>query len=160
MPNEQFQQILQYIEQYKDDDYIFIESGTAASEAQIAEIETQLGITLSQDFREYLATFGTLSIPPDEFAGFIGADDRHDLDVVKLRNELAEHFEFPLDLIPLLNEDGDSYVCLTSNGELIRWFPFGGKPFHIDESLGEFLLRLCEELIEDEAGEPFDVEDD
>jgi hypothetical protein len=143
-----FDQIRDYIDEYDGDDYVSIESGSPASEARLKTISGDLGIELPSEYKRFLSTIGALDIGGIEFAG---ASDADYLDVVGMRNDLVNQHGFPNDLIPLLNEDGDSYVCVGSNGQLLRWFPNGNAPFLFDESLGAYLLRLCEELIEDEA---------
>ena len=146
--SDPFDQIRDYIDEYDGDDYVSIESGTPASEARLKAISGDLGLELPSEYHRFLSTFGTLDIGGNEFAG---ASDADYLDVVAMRNELVNQHGFPYDLIPLLNEDGDSYVCIGSDGYLVRWFPNDNAPFRFDESLGTYLLRLCEELIEDEA---------
>lgn len=144
-----FDQIRDYIDEYDGDDYVCIESGSPASQESLSAVAASLGLELPAEYKTFLATFGTLNIGGCEFAG---ASDADYLDVVQIRKELQTQHEFPSDLIPLLNEDGDSYVCIAPGGQLLRWFPTG-EPYPFDESLGAYLLRLCEELIEDEADE-------
>ncbi len=148
--SDPFHQIRDYVDKYDGDEYVSIESGSPASEAKLETISGELGTELPLEYKRFLSTFGTLDIGGIEFAG---ASDAGYLDVVGMRNDLVTQHGFPGDLIPLLNEDGDSYVCIGTNGQLLRWFPSGNAPFRFDESLGDYLLRLCEELIEDEAGD-------
>jgi len=145
---DQFDRIRGYIERYDGDDYVSIESGTPASDGQIAAIVDAMNVTLPQDYRDFLSEFGTLEIGGIEVAG---AAEGH-LEVVSMRDELMTQHSLPGDLIPVINEDGDSFVCIDLEGQLVRWQPGGGS-FGMDESLGDYLVRLCEELIEDEAGD-------
>jgi hypothetical protein len=149
---EQFDRILAYIDEYDGDDYVSIESGSPATEADVTRIADAFEIPLPASYREFLSTFGTLSIGGTEIAGSSAA--RY-LDVVQVRDDILAYHAFPNDLIPIENEDGDSYVCVEANGQVVRWDVLHPQaaPFQLNESLGEYLLRLCEELIEDEGGD-------
>lgn len=150
--SNQFDRILAYIDEYDGDDYVSIESGTPATDAVVTRIADAFAVTLPATYREFLSTFGTLSIGGIEIAG--SSDARH-LDVVQVRDDILAYHDFPNDLIPIIDEDGDSYVCVDANGQVVRWDLLHPQaaPFQLNESLGEHLLRLCEELIEDEGGD-------
>ena len=133
----------------------FIELGKGASAAEVDRIETRLGLTLPGFYRDYLKSFGTITIGPEEFAGAFGKLDSKDFrNVVAEKNRLAKKWQFPAHLIPVLNEDGDSYLCLdadTGKQDLVRWFPRTNKTTRTKDAFEKFLVRLCREMIEDEA---------
>ena len=107
--------------------------------------------------RAFIATksFGTITIGPDEFAGAFGKLDSKDFrNVVAEKTRLAKKWQFPAHLIPVLDEDGDSYLCLDANTgkqDLVRWFPRTNKTERTKDTFEKFLVRICREMIEDEA---------
>ena len=145
-----FEQIHAYILQFREDEFVHIEAGDPASDIAVAEIGEHFTFPLPSSFKNYLVRFGTLNIGGLEFGG---SSTTGYLDVVRVRDDLVENFGFPNDLVPLLNEDGDSYVCIRSDNCLIRWYPGSSSVDELPEVLEEHLLRLCDELIEDEAEE-------
>lgn len=132
-----------------------IELGKGASAAEVDRIETRLGLTLPGFYRDYLKSFGTITIGPDEFAGAFGKLDSKDFrNVVAEKTRLAKKWQFPAHLIPVLDEDGDSYLCLDANTgkqDLVRWFPRTNKTERTKDTFEKFLVRICREMIEDEA---------
>ena len=146
MPPE-YDRIREYIVQYDGDDYITIDRGGDASEAALQRVADAFPFPLPADYRDYLVSFGTLEVGGIEFAGVAG--DSH-LDVVNMRDDLVQYHDFPSTLIPIENQDGDSYVCIDADGVLHRWYP-GNTDDVLDESLPVYLLRHCDELIEDES---------
>ena len=144
-----FDQIQEFITKYADDEFIDIEAGTSASAADIERLESDFGISFPEIYREYLSRFGTLEIGGIEFSGFSEAAY---INPVSFRNSILENFAFSSELIPLENEEGDSYICIASDGGLFRWYPDGSPATDMNEKLDEYLLRCCQELIEDEGG--------
>ncbi|MCA9175846.1 MAG: SMI1/KNR4 family protein [Planctomycetales bacterium] len=140
--------IREYIEDYDGDEFIVIEPGTPPDEAALEQIEAAFPFSLPAAYREYLLAFGALDIGGLEF---VGAAESNYRNVVSVRDELSAAHGLPDQLIPLLNEEGDSFLCIRSDGQLARWHPARADVDVLDESLGEHLLRLCEELIEDEG---------
>jgi hypothetical protein len=134
-----------------------IELGSGASVPQIAELEQRLGIRLPAFYRDYLKKFGVIAIGSEEFFGFVGkAASRDFRNVVAAKRNWAKRWQLPENLIPVLDEEGDSCLCLdatTGRDELLRWFPRSKKSTNTRQGLFQFLLQLCQEIVEDEGGE-------
>lgn len=132
-----------------------IEMGKGASAADVDQIAERLRVKLPKFYRKYLETFGTLTIGPDEFVGAFGKVSSKDFrNVVAEKNRLSKKWQLPENLIPVLDEDGDSYLCLdasTGKHELVRWFPRQNTSKRTRDTFEKFLVRLCREIIEDEA---------
>ncbi|MCE9529010.1 MAG: SMI1/KNR4 family protein [Planctomycetales bacterium] len=134
-----------------------IEPGSGATATQLAELEERLGTKLPAFYRNYLRTFGVIAIGSEEFFGFVGKVGSRDFrNVVAAKTNWAKRWELPKNLIPVLDEEGDSLLCLdaaTGKDDLLRWFPRSKKSVSTGQGLFPFLLQLCQEIIEDEGGE-------
>ena len=134
-----------------------IELGNGASAPQLVKLEQRLGATLPAFYRNYLKGFGVIAIGSEEFFGFVGKVGSRDFrNVVAAKSDLAKRWQLPENLIPVLDEEGDSYLCLdfaTGKDDLLRWFPRSKKSISTGQGFFQFLLQLCQEIIEDEGGE-------
>lgn len=133
-----------------------IELGTGATASQISELEERLGTRLPAFYRNYLKTFGIIAIGSEEFFGFVGKVGSKDFrSVVAAKANWAKRWQLPENLIPVLDEEGDSLLCLdaaTGKDDLLRWNPRTKKSNSTRQGLFQFQLQLCQEIIEDEGG--------
>jgi hypothetical protein len=134
-----------------------IELGSGATATQLSELEQRLGRKLPAFYRNYLKKFGVVAIGSEEFFGFVGKVGSKDFrNVVAAKANWAKRWQLPENLIPVLDEEGDSLLCLdtaTGKDDLLRWFPRSKKLTSTGQGLFQFLLQLCREIIEDEGGE-------
>jgi len=134
-----------------------IELGSGANAPQLAELEQRLGARLPACYRNYLKTFGVIAIGSEEFFGFVGKVASKDFrNVVAAKRDWEKRWQLPENLIPVLDEEGDSLLCLdtaTGKDDLLRWNPRTKKLNSARQGLFQFLLQLCQEIIEDEGGD-------
>ena len=74
---------------------------------------------------------------------------------------MTQEWGFPRNLVPVLDEEGDSYLCIdaTAGGEeLVRWFPRSKQIHRTGRNFWSFLYQICCEMIEDAGDEQLDVE--
>lgn len=84
-----------------------------ASEEQIANAESALGMTFSKEYRKYLKSFGVISYGANEFYG-LGVKDTSHLNIVNAVNDFRQIRRFPLSLIPI-TEIGDGHYYMYDN---------------------------------------------
>ena len=93
--------------------------GIGASEQEVNEAETSLGVRFPSYFRAYLLEFGVLSVAHREFYG-LGAGVPTYLHLVI--ETLAERHQFrpyiPKHLIPVENNGGGDHYCIDLSAEL------------------------------------------
>lgn len=148
------EQIQQFIRDYPE----LIEAAGPPGDDQMQRAREHFGGKLPESLEQYLSTFGKLAIPPDEFAGLSASDPegRSYDDIVRMHQDLMTHHNMPSDWIPLLSEDGDSYLVLIpaeSGDTIVRWDPFHDVRWPQDQNFPELLVERCEWLIEDETQE-------
>lgn len=148
------EQIRQFIREHPE----LIEADGPPGDEPLDRARRHFGGSLPDSLEQYLATFGKLAVPPDEFAGLSAADPDgklHD-DIVRMHQDLTANHNMPTGWIPLLSEEGDSYLVLVpgeSDDAVVRWDPFHNVTWPLNRALPELLVERCEWLIEDETQE-------
>ena len=105
-----FEQIQEYIREYPE----LIDAVGPPGDAQMRRVKEHFGPMLPDSLEQYLCTFGKLNIPPEEFAGLSHDDPegKYYDDLVGMHQRLVNDLNMPTEYIPLLSEDGDSYLVL------------------------------------------------
>jgi len=113
-----------------------------ATKDSIEKLQTTLGIALSPEYADYLASFGVIVHGANETYG-LGVPDDYFLNVCASYAELNRDPTYPRHAVPLL-DIGDGHYFLYDNGarEVLQWAtPNGGIVEVLDESLETFLIH-------------------
>ncbi|MCQ2548570.1 MAG: SMI1/KNR4 family protein [Lachnospiraceae bacterium] len=116
------------------EDFVCMEG---ASEEQIKEAERELGLTFSEDYKEYLAMFGAACANGHEFTGIIKSQRLNVVDVTK--NARDNNVFVPEDLYVLEEMNLDRIIIWQNyKGELFQTIGTS-EPEKLDCSFDEFL---------------------
>lgn len=108
-----------------------------ATEDQITDAESALGLTFSEEYRTYLANFGAASFDGHELTGIVKSPH---LNVVNVTfDEKQKHPDIPDDwyVVEQLHID-DVSIWQSSNGEVFQLLP-GAAPMQLATTLASYV---------------------
>lgn len=109
----------------------------------ITQAEKDLCIGFSEEYSDYLSSFGVISFESTEIYG-LGIKNTSYLSLYKVLPEMRESPQFPKSAVPL-SEIGDGHFYLSDNDSktiLIWASPNGGIVKEIQSNLEDFLISL------------------
>ena len=109
----------------------------------IEQAEKELGITFSDEYSDYLASFGVISFESTEIYG-LGIKNTSYLSLYKTLPEFRKEANFPPFAVPLSDiGDGHFYLYDNQTHAILIWAsPNGGVVKTIELSLEDFLIKL------------------
>jgi antitoxin YobK len=98
----------------------YCDSGNPASAELIDKAEQFLSVQFPEDYRKFLARWGTLDIGPIEFYGICGDDFVNSTvpDAIWYTQRKRLQVNLPDELIVLCDDDGDVYFCLDTSDQV------------------------------------------
>lgn len=125
-----------------------LDSGKGASETQISDLESKLGIKIGEQYREFLKEFGVLSVEYLEFYGIAKSDDCIPSAVFATLSA-REDIDFYKDFVVVQDIGEGSFYCIDSNDNvyLCEYGEFD-KPKDLKMKFKDFLIKEINELKE------------
>lgn len=114
-----------------------------ASLESISSLEKKLGFTLSDEYKDFLCTFGVILYKSNETYG-LGVPEDYYLNVLNKYTDLSHDPTYPKSSVPLIEVgDGQYYLYDNTKQKVLLWAtPHGGIVRTIDEMLEPFLIKL------------------
>ncbi|MDV7212335.1 SMI1/KNR4 family protein [Azotobacter beijerinckii] len=110
--------------------------------AVVQATEKQFPFAFSQEYRDYLCAFGSISYEYHETYG-LGVKENHFLHIYKVYQDLSRDTTYPANAVPLM-EIGDGHYYLYDNAtqKVLLWAsPNGGIVKTLPEGLEDFLAK-------------------
>lgn len=113
-----------------------------ASKASIQDLEKNLGLYLSDEYKDYLSTFGVIAYGPHETYG-LGVPNDYYLNINSIYGDLSQDPTYPKKAVPLLDiGDGQYYLYDNSSCKILIWStPNGGVVNQMEIGLESFLIQ-------------------
>lgn len=110
---------------------------------EIRQAELDLNISFSEEYKNYLRTFGIISLGATEVYG-LGVSKTSYLNIYTTLTEIRKENNFPSSAVPLSDiGDGHSYIYDNESGNILVWAsPNGGIVKEYNIGLEEFLISL------------------
>ncbi len=114
-----------------------------ASSKDVNSLEENLGFVLSDEYKDFLSTFGIIVYKSNEVYG-LGVPDDYYLNVKNKYDDLRQDAAYPKGAVPLLEVgDGQYYLYDNKTYTILLWAtPHGGIVRTIGEGLEDFLIRI------------------
>lgn len=111
--------------------------------SNIAQAEQKLNIKFSEEYKDYLKTFGVIFYESTELYG-LGIDEKFDLNILSSIPELREQQDYPASAVPLVDiGDGHYYLYDNDKRKVVKFaLPNGGVYAEENKSLEEFLISI------------------
>lgn len=108
----------------------------------IQSLEQKLGFALSDEYKDYLSTFGVIVFDAYETYG-LGVPDDYYLNVHAAFSDLGRDPNYPKDTVPLLEiGDGQYYLYDNQSRKVLVWAtPNGGIVRVLEDGLETFLIK-------------------
>ncbi|MBN6071294.1 SMI1/KNR4 family protein [Aggregatibacter actinomycetemcomitans] len=112
-------------------------------ESTIEQAERDLNIHFSDEYKDYLGSFGVISLESTEIYG-LGVKPTSYLSLYKALPEMREENNFPVSAVPLADiGDGHIYLYDNASKEILVWAsPNGGIVKKLTVNLEDFLISL------------------
>lgn len=109
--------------------------------SEIAQAEHKLNIKFSEEYKDYLVTFGVIFYGSTELYG-LGIDDKFDLNILCSVPEFRENQGYPFNAVPLCEiGDGHYYLYDNESQKVVKFaLPNGGVYAEENKSLEQFLI--------------------
>lgn len=109
----------------------------------INALVTKIGFTLSDEYKDFLNTFGVIVYNSNEVYG-LGVPGDYYLNVFNKYLDLSRDASYPQDSVPLIDVGDGQYYLYNNNTQKVQLWatPHGGTVRILDDSLESFLIRL------------------
>lgn len=118
-----------------------------ATQEEISELQSKVGFSLSEEYKNYLKEFGVIVYGSNETYG-LGMPGDYYLNVQNAWKDLSQDDSYPDYSLPLLDiGDGHYYLYNNKTAKVMQWAtPNGGLVSALDESLEEFFIKYVFEM--------------
>lgn len=110
----------------------------AATLEEVQQAELALGVSFSDEYKEYLLSLGVAAVGAHEFTGICGSSRLNVVDVTLKERELCGH---DCDEMYVVEQEGiDNIVVWQASDRKVYWTVPGNMPVFVAASLAEYLL--------------------
>lgn len=148
MKTNLYQRVSEQLRQFESRDF-----GRGATEQEIRDAESQLGLKIAGDYREFLRDFGWGGVQHLELYG-LGGDVPYHLDLVEITTSERSETEVRLQnhLIPIMNDGGGNLYCLNigedEEPKIVFWDHTGSSDQVLEIEGESFSAWLLDEIAE------------
>jgi len=127
------------IEKFKSE--VIIKNGITSED--ITNVESELGLKVGNNLKEYLITYGALSFRSMELMGLGYSDDsyRH---IVKATKNARKYGSIPLDSL-VVEDIGEFHYVICNADDSISYWGNGNEIEKVDSSISEYIERRMKE---------------